>query len=105
MKQDQRDDGDITLSRKVFAIEKNEAELVNGIPVSGEDYLLLVRQQAESCPQTTFAPPPANVLQLDLPLEYQFTKDAPTDINYFLIQIGKRYSTLASNVFERNDKI
>jgi hypothetical protein len=32
-----------TLSRKAFAIEKEEAELVNGIPVSGEDYLLLVR--------------------------------------------------------------
>ncbi|SAL97149.1 hypothetical protein [Absidia glauca] len=67
-----------TLSRKAFAIEKEEAELVNGIPVSGEDYLLLVRQQAEKCTQTVIAPPPAQIKQLDLPFNYQFSKDTPT---------------------------
>ncbi|KAI8342278.1 survival motor neuron interacting protein 1-domain-containing protein [Chlamydoabsidia padenii] len=80
MKIDQ-DKVDDTLSRKAFAIEKKEAELVNGIPVSGEDYLLLVRQQAEKCLQTVIAPPPQQIKQLDLPFEYQFTKDTPTNPN------------------------
>ncbi|ORZ23142.1 survival motor neuron interacting protein 1-domain-containing protein [Absidia repens] len=98
MKQEQGDDGDIVLSKKVFAIEKNEAELVNGIPVSGEDYLLLVRQQAESCTQTTIAPPPAKILQLDLPLEYQFTKDAPSNID---LLPDPAWQTLFDSCFKR----
>lgn len=39
---DQDEDDDVT-GKSAFHITKSKAETVNGIPVSGEDYVLLVR--------------------------------------------------------------
>ncbi|KAI8081731.1 survival motor neuron interacting protein 1-domain-containing protein [Halteromyces radiatus] len=88
-----------SLSKRAFAVEKEKAQLVNGIPVSGEDYLLLVRQQAEACVQTVVAPPPSEIVQLDLPFEYQFTKDTPI-INKDLIP-DPAWQSLFASCFEQ----
>ncbi|CAO3615397.1 unnamed protein product [Cunninghamella echinulata] len=79
--EDESNDSEVQLARKAFVITKTKAELINGIPVSGEDYLLMVREQANNCAQTVIAPPPAEQKKLDLPFSYQFTKETESNSN------------------------
>ncbi|KAI8643032.1 survival motor neuron interacting protein 1-domain-containing protein [Parasitella parasitica] len=58
--------------KAAIPLSKKDPELVNGIPVSGEDYLLVVRNQAKKCAQTVVAPPPALIKKIQLPLHFQF---------------------------------
>ncbi|KAG0177619.1 gem (nuclear organelle) associated protein 2 [Apophysomyces sp. BC1021] len=74
------DDDQQTSSKSVFSIGKTQADLVDGIPVTGEDYLLLVRDQAKKCAQTVVAEPPKTIEKLNLPAHYQFTESTlPTE--------------------------
>ncbi|KAI9243652.1 survival motor neuron interacting protein 1-domain-containing protein, partial [Sporodiniella umbellata] len=63
------DDGS---DRSAIPISKKKAELVDGIPVSGEDYLLTVREQAKKCVQVAIAAPPKEIKKVQLPFHFQF---------------------------------
>ncbi|CDH50601.1 predicted protein [Lichtheimia corymbifera JMRC:FSU:9682] len=66
-------------SRAALPISKTKADLVNGQPVSGEDYLLLVRQQSKKCAQTVTAPPPKEKAKLSLPPQFRFFESESND--------------------------
>ncbi|KAL7324078.1 hypothetical protein PS15p_210645 [Mucor circinelloides] len=67
---DNEADGD--MSKSAIPLSKKEPDMVNGIPVSGEDYLLVVRRQAKKCAQTVVAPPPTKIKKVNLPSHFQF---------------------------------
>ncbi|KAI8364226.1 survival motor neuron interacting protein 1-domain-containing protein [Blakeslea trispora] len=67
-------------SKAAIPLSKSQPDLVNGIPISGEDYLLVVRQQAKQCPKTVVAERPKKVKKLDLPAHFQVKVDADVDI-------------------------
>ncbi|CAO3610708.1 unnamed protein product [Mucor hiemalis] len=56
-------------------LSKSNPDLVNGIPLSGEDYLLVVRKQASQCAKTVVAPPPKVIKKVQLPAHFQFFSD------------------------------
>ncbi|KAI7891086.1 survival motor neuron interacting protein 1-domain-containing protein [Mucor mucedo] len=59
-------------SKAAIPLSKMQPDLVNGIPLSGEDYLLVVRQQAKQCAKTVVAPPPKVIKKVQLPAHFQF---------------------------------
>ncbi|KAL9559768.1 hypothetical protein MBANPS3_000243 [Mucor bainieri] len=69
---DDDDQGDADFSKSAIPLSKKEPDMVNGIPVSGEDYLLVVRRQAKKCAQTVVAPPPTKTKKVNLPSHFQF---------------------------------
>ncbi|CAO3655626.1 unnamed protein product [Mucor fragilis] len=66
------DQGDGDFSKSAIPLSKKEPDMVNGIPVSGEDYLLVVRRQAKKCAQTVVAPRPTKMKKVNLPSHFQF---------------------------------
>ncbi|KAI9311695.1 survival motor neuron interacting protein 1-domain-containing protein [Dichotomocladium elegans] len=70
--QDDDDNNDDVSFKAALPVSKSEPELVNGQPVSGEDYLLLVRQQSKQCKQTITAPPPKVISAISLPSKFRF---------------------------------
>ncbi|KAG1151006.1 hypothetical protein G6F38_001630 [Rhizopus arrhizus] len=64
--------------RSAIPISKSKPDLVDGIPISGEDYLLLVRQQANKCAKTAVAPPPKEIKKVQLPSHFQFFNNSST---------------------------
>ncbi|KAI8143895.1 hypothetical protein BJV82DRAFT_88328 [Fennellomyces sp. T-0311] len=76
------EDGDHV--RSALPISKSKAELVNGQPVSGEDYLLMVRDQANRCPKTVTAAPPPITKKTSLPAAFAFFQEQDTVPDYLL---------------------
>ncbi|CAO3617816.1 unnamed protein product [Cunninghamella blakesleeana] len=101
VKMEQDTNENVDIAHKAFYITKTKAELVNGIPISGEDYLLMVRDQANKCAQTVIAPPPSEIKKLNLPFSYQFTKEKEIDSN--LIP-DKEWQTLFTTSFQAFQK-
>ncbi|KAI8891309.1 hypothetical protein K501DRAFT_235313 [Backusella circina FSU 941] len=63
-------------TRQAIPLSKSKAELVNGIPISGEDYLLVVREQAKQYSKTSIAAaPPKTVKKVQLSSQFQFLLD------------------------------
>ncbi|KAG2211119.1 hypothetical protein INT46_004495 [Mucor plumbeus] len=69
---DDEEGGREDFTKLAIPLSKKVPELVNGIPVSGEDYLLVVRQQAKNCVQTAIAPFPTKKRKVQLPSHFQF---------------------------------
>ncbi|KAI8066520.1 survival motor neuron interacting protein 1-domain-containing protein [Gongronella butleri] len=72
------DDGDIK-NKSALPITKKRATLVNGVPLTGEDYLLFVREQSQKCAETKVAPAPKTMAAQSLPASYQFAADKAVD--------------------------
>ncbi|KAI8977103.1 survival motor neuron interacting protein 1-domain-containing protein [Mycotypha africana] len=68
-------------SKAAIPLSKTKPDLVNGIPLSGEDYLLVVRQQAKQCAQTVVAERPKNVKKVQLPPHLQMLLQDNTSIS------------------------
>ncbi|KAI8094653.1 survival motor neuron interacting protein 1-domain-containing protein [Thamnidium elegans] len=66
-------------SKAAIPLSKQQPDLVNGIPLSGEDYLLVVRQQAKKCAKTMVAPLPQVIKKVKLPSHFQFFNDDNED--------------------------
>ncbi|CEI94005.1 hypothetical protein RMCBS344292_08228 [Rhizopus microsporus] len=66
-------------TKSAIPISKSQPDLVNGIPLSGEDYLLLVRQQANKYAKTTVAPPPKEIKKVQLPSHFQWFNNNQND--------------------------
>ncbi|ORE04486.1 hypothetical protein BCV72DRAFT_243578 [Rhizopus microsporus var. microsporus] len=66
-------------TKSAIPISKSQPDLVNGIPLSGEDYLLLVRQQANKYAKTTVAPPPKEIKKVQLPSHFQWFNSNQND--------------------------
>ncbi|KAI9492865.1 survival motor neuron interacting protein 1-domain-containing protein [Zychaea mexicana] len=72
--------------KSALPISKSKAQLVNGQPVSGEDYLLMVRDQANKYPKTVTAaaaPPPPST-NSSLPASFAFFQE-PEPTSEFLL--------------------
>ncbi|KAI8373492.1 survival motor neuron interacting protein 1-domain-containing protein [Choanephora cucurbitarum] len=67
-------------SKAAIPLSKSQPDLVNGIPISGEDYLLVVRQQAKQCPKTVVAERPKKTKKVELPAHFQMLMEADVDV-------------------------
>ncbi|KAI7899842.1 uncharacterized protein BX663DRAFT_175990 [Cokeromyces recurvatus] len=65
----EKDENDV---KAAIPLSKTKPDLINGIPYSGEDYLLTVREQAKEYKQTIVAPPPKEIKKIQLPAHFQF---------------------------------
>ncbi|KAI9481488.1 MAG: survival motor neuron interacting protein 1-domain-containing protein [Benjaminiella poitrasii] len=63
-------------TKAAIPLSKTKPDLINGIPYSGEDYLLTVRQQAKEYRQTIVAPPPKETKKVQLPAHFQFSNNS-----------------------------
>ncbi|ORX62854.1 hypothetical protein DM01DRAFT_1379465 [Hesseltinella vesiculosa] len=72
------DNGEIK-NKAALPTTRKRAKLVNGIPASGEDYVLFVREQAKGYSDTAVAPPPTSILKSNLPPSFRFTEETPVD--------------------------
>ncbi|KAI8974468.1 survival motor neuron interacting protein 1-domain-containing protein [Pilobolus umbonatus] len=61
--------------RGAIPLMKKKPDLVNGIPLSGEDYLLLVRQQAQKSANISTAPPPPVIKKANSLSQFLFSSN------------------------------
>ncbi|KAI9270737.1 survival motor neuron interacting protein 1-domain-containing protein [Phascolomyces articulosus] len=114
--QDQDEDQDNDNLKSALPISKTKAQLVNGQPVSGEDYLLMVRDQASKCPKTMTAkaPPPPPVKNTSLPASFAFFQETEITPEFLLpdplwqkeyTESFKSYQTYKQNNKPRMEKV
>lgn len=73
------EENEANAKQAAIPLSKSNPELVNGIPLSGEDYLLVVRKQASQCAKTVVAPPPKVIKKVQLPAYFQFFSNDAQD--------------------------